>query len=175
MYDSPHLGHARTYVAFDVIVRYLIYKGYHVKHVVNITDIDDKIINRAQELNVPPESLAAKYQKMFLDDVEALGIMNASVYPKVSEHIPDIIKVISSLINQGYAYTANGDVYFDVTKKHDIGKLSRQSLDEIKAGARVEINERKRNPADFALWKAAKDKEPFWESPFGQRKTRLAY
>jgi cysteinyl-tRNA synthetase len=168
VYDSPHLGHARTYIAFDIIIRYLFYKRYKVKYIVNITDIDDKIINRARELGVSPNDLATKYEKMFINDIETLGIRKADLYPKVSDHIQDIIEVISTLIEQGYAYTVDGDVYFDVSKKKDIGKLSRQSLDEIRAGARVEVNERKRNPADFALWKKAKEGEPFWESPFGK-------
>jgi cysteinyl-tRNA synthetase len=168
VYDSSHLGHARTYIAFDLIIRYLFYKKYKVKYIVNITDIDDKIINRARELGVSPNELAAKFEKMFMDDIEALGIRKADFYPKVSDHIQDIIAVISTLIDCGYAYAVDGDVYFDVSMKKDIGKLSRQSLDEIKAGARVEINERKRDPVDFALWKKAKEGEPFWESPFGK-------
>lgn len=168
VYDDSHLGHARTYIAFDIIVRYLIYRGYRVNYVINITDIDDKIINRARELGIPAGDLAAKFERDFMEDMKTLGVKKANVYPKVSEHIPEIINIINALIEKGYAYTMDGDVYFDVTKKKDLGKLSHQTLDEIWAGARVEVDERKRNPADFALWKKAKEGEPFWESPFGR-------
>jgi len=168
VYDDSHLGHARTYIAFDIIVRYLLYRGYKVNYIVNITDIDDKIINRARELGISPIDLAIKFEKIFMEDMESLGIRRANMYPKVSDHIPEIIGMISTLIERGYAYIVDGDVYFDVTKKTDLGKLSHQTLDEIRAGARVEVDERKRNSADFALWKKAKRGEPFWESPFGQ-------
>ncbi|MDQ1279981.1 MAG: cysteinyl-tRNA synthetase, partial [Thermoproteota archaeon] len=168
VYDNSHLGHARTYVAFDIIVRYLLYKGYTVKYIVNITDIDDKIINRARGLDIPAADLAAKFERIFMEDMNSLGVRLANVYPKVSEHIPEIIDMISSLVKKECAYVVDGDVYFDVTKKKDIGKLSHQTLNEIWAGARVEVDERKKNPADFALWKKAKEGEPFWESPFGK-------
>lgn len=167
VYDYSHIGHARTYIAFDVIVRYLRYKGYDTKYIVNITNIEDKIINRAKKLNEDPKELADKYEKAFFDDMEALGLEKADAYPRVTEHIQDIIKYIQVLVDKDYAYQANGDVYFDVRKAENYGVLSRQSLSDVKAGARVEPNENKKFPADFALWKAAKPGEPSWESPWG--------
>jgi len=168
VYDSPHIGHARTYIAFDMIVRYLIHKGYRVKYVVNITDIDDKIIKRADESGVPPMDLARRFEEIFLEDMESLNLKKPDVYPRVSDHIPEIIEMIQVLIRKGYAYQVDGNVYFDVTLSPGLGKLSHQSLDELLAGARVEVDERKRNPGDFALWKSSKEGEPFWESPFGR-------
>jgi len=168
VYDSSHIGHARTYIAFDIIVRYLTYRGYEVKYIVNITDIDDKIIKRAQEYNVDPMDLARKFEKSFLEDMESLNLEKALVYPRVSDHIPEVIKMVRVLMEKGYAYQVNGDVYFDVTRSSSLGKLSHQSLNEALAGARVEVDERKKNPADFALWKSSKKGEPSWESPFGK-------
>lgn len=168
VYDYPHIGHARTYIAFDIIVRYLIYRGYKVKFVVNITDIDDKIINRAKEVNMDPIDFATKFEKIFLEDMQLLNVKRANVYPKVSEHVSDIIKIIQLLISKGYAYQVNSDVYFNVTKSLSFGKLSNQSLNDILAGARVEVDKRKRHPADFALWKSSTKGEPGWKSPFGE-------
>ena len=168
VYDHMHIGHARTYIAFDIIVRYLKYRGYNVKYVMNITNIDDKIIRRAKELGMNPLELATLYEKYFIEDCRRLRLLKPDIMPRVTEHISDIIEVIEKLIEKGFAYVVDGDVYFDVTKFPDYGKLSKQSLDAIKAGARVEVNERKRHPADFALWKKAKEGEPSWDSPWGK-------
>ena len=167
VYDLSHLGHARTYIAFDVIRRYLEFLGYSVIYVVNITDVEDKIIKRAQEKGVSPFEIAEEYTKEYFKDIEALQIKKADINPKVTEHISDIIEVVQVLIDKGYAYVADGDVYFDVLKFHDYGKLSHQSLEELKAGARVEVSEKKKHPADFALWKKSKEGEPSWDSPWG--------
>ena len=168
VYDYSHIGHARTYMAFDVIVRYLRYRGYDVKYVVNITNIDDKIINRAKESGVDPLELAERFEEVFYDDMDALGVIKADAYPRVSDHIPEVIETIQTLIGKGFGYEVDGDVYFDVGRVEDYGKLSHQSMDAIKAGARVEVDERKRNPADFALWKRSKEGEPSWGSPWGE-------
>ena len=168
VYDSPHIGHARTYIAFDAIRRYLKYKGYDVIYVVNITNVDDKIINRAKELGEHPLKLAERYEREFFDAMEKLNVEKADFSPRVTEHIQDIINFIQKLIEKGYAYVSEGDVYFSVEKFKEYGKLSHQSLKEIKAGARVEISEKKRNPLDFALWKKAKEGEISWPSPWGE-------
>lgn len=168
VYDYSHIGHARTYIAFDVIVRYLRYKGYGVKYVVNITNVEDKIINRAKEVGMDPVALAKKFEESFFDDMEKLEVVKADVYPRVSDHIDDIIEMVRTLVEKGFGYEVDGDVYFDVSKFKDYGRLSRQSVDGIKAGARVEVDERKRSPADFALWKKAKKGEIYWESPWGK-------
>ncbi|RLE80093.1 MAG: cysteine--tRNA ligase [Thermoprotei archaeon] len=167
VYDYTHIGHARTYIAFDVIVRYLKYKGYKVKYVVNITDVEDKIIRKAKELGTTPEKVARTFEKDFFEVSRILNLLPADYYPRVTEHIEDIIKVVQTLIEKGYAYSVDGDVYFDVTKFKDYGKLSKQKLEALMAGARIEVDERKRNPADFALWKRAKEGEPAWKSPWG--------
>ena len=168
VYDYSHIGHGKTYMAFDLITRYLEYKGYNVKYVVNITDIDDKIIKRANESGMDSIELAKKFEKLFLDDMHALGIKDADIYPKVSGHIPEIIAIIQTLINKGFAYVVDGDVYFTVSKVEDYGKLSNQTLDAIKSGARVVVDKRKKNPADFALWKNSKTGEPSWSSPWSK-------
>lgn len=168
VYDLPHIGHARTLVIFDMIARYLTYRGYQINYIVNITDIDDKIITRAQESSENPSDLARKFERIFLEDMKTLNNTLVDVYPRVTDNIPEIIKIILGLIEKGYAYQIDGDVYFDVTKSSGLGKLSNQSLENVWAGARVKIDERKRNPADFALWKSSKKDEPFWESPFGK-------
>ncbi|MDI6703759.1 MAG: cysteine--tRNA ligase [bacterium] len=167
-YDSCHLGHARCYVFFDVVRRYLEYKGYKVVYIQNITDIDDKIINRAKEMGEDPSSIASRYTTEYLMYMDLLNIKRASFYPKVTEHIEKIIKVISELINKNYAYRIDGDVYFDVERFSDYGKLSGRGKEARIAGARVEVDPRKRNPADFAIWKEAKEGEPSWESPWGR-------
>jgi cysteinyl-tRNA synthetase len=163
-----HIGHARTYVAFDVIKRYLKFRGYDVFHVQNVTDIDDKIIARANERGVDPLKMAADLATQSEKDLDALGIQRADLYPRVTEHVPDIIELIERLIKKGYAYQIDGDVYFAVDKFSDYGHLSHQSPSEVLAGARIEIDERKRNLADFALWKSAKEGEPWFESPWGR-------
>ncbi|MCD6381689.1 MAG: cysteine--tRNA ligase [Candidatus Aenigmarchaeota archaeon] len=167
VYDYSHLGHARTYIVFDIIRRYLKYRGYRVKLVINITDIDDKIIKRAKELGITPKELAEKMTKEFFKDIEALKIKPATYYPKATETIPEIIKLIEKLIKNGYAYEVDGDVFFSVEKFKDYGKLSGNREEALKKGARIEINPKKKNPADFTLWKKAKPGEPSWPSPWG--------
>lgn len=167
-YNYIHLGNARAMVVFDTIRRYFIYKGYRVTYVQNFTDIDDKIINRAREEGEDPAALAAKYVRAYFADADALHIRRADVHPKVSEHIPEIIALIERLIDRGYAYVADGDVYFAVRKFPGYGKLSKRSLDDMLAGARVEVDPKKRDPLDFALWKASRAGEPYWESPWGR-------
>ncbi len=166
-YDTAHVGHAMSYLVFDVIRRYLEYAGYKVKHVQNFTDIDDKIINRAQRLGMSATELAEKYIAEFMEDVKRLNLLPAHVYPRATQEIGPIIELIKGLIEKGYAYESGGDVYFRVARDEDYGKLSRRSLDEMRAGARVEIGEQKESPLDFALWKAAKPGEPSWDSPWG--------
>ena len=167
VYDLSHLGHARTYIVFDIIRRYLEYRGYKVKLVINITDIDDKIIRRANELGITPKELAEKMTEEFFKDIETLKIKPATFYPRVTETIPEIIEIIKTLIEKGYAYEVDGDVFFSVDKFKDYGKLSGNKEEALKKGARIEINPKKKNPADFALWKKAKPGEPSWQSPWG--------
>lgn len=168
VYDFCHLGHARAYVAFDVIRRYLQYQGYNVKYVQNFTDIDDKIIKRGLERGQDPLAVARQYVEEFFKDMDALGIERADVYPKVTEHIAEIITMVQGLVDKGYAYVVDGDVYFAVEQFPTYGKLSGRTLEDMKAGARVDVDERKQNPMDFALWKSAKPGEPAWDSPWGQ-------
>lgn len=167
-YDHSHLGHARTYVAFDVIARYLRYKGYDLFYLMNITDIDDNIINRANELNISSFELAEKFFKLFIKDMDALNVNTVNLYAKATEHIPEIFFQAQTLIENGFAYESNGKVYFQVDKLEDFGKLSGQDMDALQVGARVEIDEDKRNPMDFILWKAEKQNEPSWDSPWGK-------
>jgi len=166
-YDHSHLGHARPAVVFDVIRRYFRLKGYQVTMVQNFTDVDDKIIMRANEQGVDPLALSERYCREYLDVMEQLGVMPADMYPKVSEHIADIIAMTQGLIDKGAAYQAGGDVYFAVEKFDAYGKLSNQDLSELESGTRFAIDENKRNPLDFALWKGAKPGEPAWDSPWG--------
>lgn len=168
VYDFSHLGHARTYVAFDVIARYLRYKGYSVFYLMNITDIDDKIINRANEKKISAEKLAEEYLIEFFKDIKDLKIESVNLYQKATDFIPEIISQVNGLIEKGYAYEVGGDVYYEVKKFSEFGKLSKQSLDELIAGARVEIDKKKKNPEDFVLWKKHKKGEPFWDSPWGK-------
>jgi len=168
-YDNSHFGHALSYVFFDTIRRYMKYRGLKVKYVQNITDIDDKIINRANQRGITTAELAGIYTESFFADMQALNINKPDITPKATEEIPKIIEVIQGLVDKGYAYaTDDGSVYFRVTKDEDYGKLSKRSLDSMMAGARIEIGEKKENPMDFALWKASKPGEPFWESPWGK-------
>jgi cysteinyl-tRNA synthetase len=167
-YDSCHIGHAMSYIIFDVIRRYLAFRGYKIKSVQNFTDIDDKIINRANALNIPSTELAQKYIDLFYEDMDALNIKRADVYPRATQEVGPIIELVKGLIDKGYAYEAQGSVYFRVTKDPDYGKLSHRTLDMMMAGARIEPVEEKEHPMDFALWKAAKPGEPFWESPWGK-------
>ena len=167
-YDETHLGHGRAYVVFDVIHRYLEYSGYKVKYIQNITDIDDKIIKRANELNIPINELTKKYIDSFYEVMDKLNVKRADSYPRATEHIKEMIIVIEGLIKKGFAYVIDGDVYFEVAKFKDYGKLSKRKLDDLKEGARVAVDERKRAPLDFALWKSAKEGEPSWDSPWGK-------
>ena len=168
VYDYTHLGHARTYIAFDVIRRYLEHRGYTVLMVMNFTDIDDKIIRRANETGEDPKELAERFLRYFLEDMKALKVKPADIYPRVTEHIADIIDFVKKLQEKGYAYEGSDGVYFEVQKFKDYGKLSGIKLEELRKGARVEPGEGKKNPEDFALWKKAKPGEPKWESPWGE-------
>ena len=167
VYDAAHIGHAMSAMVFDVIRRYLEYRGYKVHHVVNFTDVDDKIINRATDTGRDPIEMAAQYAEEFLAELAALNVLPATEYPRVSSTMPEIIAFIEGLIERGYAYAAQRDVYFRVERDEDYGKLSGRSLDEMLSGTRFEVDLRKESPADFALWKAAKTGEPAWPSPWG--------
>lgn len=166
-YDYSHIGHARAAVVFDVLVRYLRYLGYKVTFVQNFTDVDDKIINRARELGLSSKEVAERFISEFRDDMEALGIIRPDVEPKATEHIKEIVDLIENLIRKGHAYEVEGNVYFAVDTFPEYGKLSGRSLEDMRAGARVEVDTRKRNPLDFALWKSGKPGEPTWQSPWG--------
>ncbi len=168
VYDQSHLGHAKSAINFDVIVRYLRHKGYQVNHVTNFTDVDDKIISRAAELGIEPLKLSQSMIDEYFHDMDALNIRRASVYPKASETMVDIIDMVRGLVDKEYAYESNGSVYFSVRKAKIYGRLSGQSLEQMQAGARVEPGEDKRDPMDFALWKAAKTGEISWDSPWGK-------
>ena len=167
VYDHAHIGHARSAVVFDVIRRWLEYKGYKVIYVRNYTDVDDKIIKRSKEEGIPWYEVAEKYIKSYEEDMRALNVKEPTYKPRVTEHIREIIEMIDGLIDKGYAYEADGDVYFSVEKFPEYGKLSKRKIDELIAGARIEPGEKKRNPLDFALWKKSKEGEPGWESPWG--------
>jgi cysteinyl-tRNA synthetase len=167
VYDLSHIGHARCYVAWDVVVRYLRHRGLKVTYVRNFTDVDDKIIRRARERDEDPGALAARYIDEFRHDMALLGVGPADVEPCVTTHMPEILALIERLVASGNAYESRGDVYFAVRSFSAYGKLSKRHLDELKAGARVEPGEQKRDPLDFALWKAAKPGEPSWDSPWG--------
>ena len=166
-YNFIHLGNARSFVFFDTVRRYFRYRGYEVRYVQNFTDMDDKIIIRALEKKENPLFLAEKYVQAYFYDAQALNIQKADIHPKVSQHIPEIVDLIKVLIEKKHAYLVDQDVYFDIATFADYGKLSGRNLDFMQAGARVEVDVRKKNPLDFALWKAAKPGEPFWESPWG--------
>jgi cysteinyl-tRNA synthetase len=166
-YDLSHVGHARSYVAFDVIRRVLEYLGYRVTYVQNFTDVDDKIIERAKKEGIDPLELSRRNIAEYFQDMDALGIKRADSYPRVSEKIPEIIEVVKSLVEEGLAYEVDGDVYLDVSKNMGYGKLSGQRVDDLKAGARVDVDKKKKNPLDFALWKRAKAGEISWPSPWG--------
>lgn len=165
--DYPHLGHARAYITFDIIKRFLRHKGFQIKHVQNYTDIDDKIIAKAQAEGTSFDQVAKKYTEAYQKDMQKLSIEPADEYPLATEHIPEIIDMIETLINNGSAYQIDGDVYYSIRSKKDYGKLSGRSLDDLRAGERVEVDPRKKDPMDFALWKSSKPGEPFWESPWG--------
>jgi len=166
-YDESHIGHAMTYIIFDVIKRYLGFKGYKVKHVQNFTDIDDKIIERANQLGMPPLELANRYAAQYFADMDTVNVVRADVYPRATEEISKVIEIIQGLLAKGYAYESEGSVYFRVRNFSDYGKLSRRNLAEMIPKA-SNYEEKKEYPLDFALWKASKPGEPFWESPWGR-------
>lgn len=168
VYDSCHIGHARSVIVFDVIVRYLKAKGFDVTYVRNFTDVDDKIIDKANQLGIDSQEVAERFIKEFNEDMDALNVERANIEPKATEHISQIIQFIERLIEKGFAYRINGDVYYSVEKFKEYGKLSGRRLEDMEAGARVEIDERKHNPFDFVLWKSSKPGEPAWESPWGK-------
>ena len=168
VYNYFHIGNARPFIVFDVLRRFLEYTGYEVTFIQNFTDVDDKIINRSHEEGISPGDVSEKYIQEYFTDADALGIKRASVHPKVSEHMPEIIAMIKTLEEKGLAYNVDGNVYYHVDAFKDYGKLSKQSIDDLKSGARIDVNDEKHSPLDFALWKKKKDGEPYWESPWGQ-------
>ena len=168
VYDYFHIGNARPFIVFDVIRRYLIYRGYQVRYVMNLTDIDDKIINRANEEGVPTEVIAQKYINAFFEDIQKLGVRPADVYPRATHHIEDILDIIRRLMEKGIAYESGGDVFFDISKFPEYGQLSGKKIEDLISGARIAVDERKKNPLDFVLWKASKPGEPSWPSPWGK-------
>jgi cysteinyl-tRNA synthetase len=168
-YDDTHLGHGRCYVVFDILRRFLEYKGYKVEYIQNFTDIDDKILNKAKELNQKPQEVAQKYINSYFEVEKELNIKPAKLYPKVTEHIDDIIVAVEKLVKKEVAYVTSTGVYFDVSKFSKYGQLSKKKIDELAVGARVEVDETKKSPLDFALWKFAKKDEPiFWKSHWGE-------
>lgn len=168
VYNYIHIGNARPLCVFDVLRRYLEYRGYNVKFVQNFTDVDDKIIKRANEENSTFEEIAQKYIDEFWIDAHGLNFKDATVHPKATENIDEIIKIIKSLEEKGYAYAVDGDVYYRTLKFKGYGKLSHQPIDDLKSGARIAVGDKKEDPLDFALWKAAKEGEPYWDSPWGK-------
>ncbi|MBP1759407.1 MAG: cysteinyl-tRNA synthetase [Firmicutes bacterium] len=167
-YNYFHAGNARMFVVFDMIRRYFAYKGYDVRYIQNFTDIDDKIIQRGNVEGMDPLALGQKYIEEYFKDAKALNLLPATVHPKATEHIPEMIEIIQGLIDTGLGYEVDGDVYFAVDHFPNYGKLSGRTLEDMKAGARVEVDERKKHPMDFALWKKAKPGEPAWDSPWGE-------
>lgn len=168
VYNYIHIGNARPFIMFDTLRRYLQYKGYDVTFVQNFTDVDDKIIKRGHEEGISPEDVANKYIDEYFVDADGLGIKRADVHPRVTDNIQQIIDFVKDLEDKGYAYEVNGDVYFDTKKFEGYGKLSKQNQDELEAGARIEVNDQKRHPMDFVLWKSKKEGEPGWNSPWGE-------
>ncbi len=167
VYDYCHIGHARSAMVFDVLRRYLEYSGYAVTFVKNFTDVDDKIIKRANEQGISCETVTQKFIQAYYDDMGKLGVRRASIEPKATEHMAEIIELTGTLLTKGLAYQVDGDVYFDVANYPGYGSLSKRKLEDLQAGARVEVDERKRHPMDFALWKQSKPGEPAWDSPWG--------
>lgn len=168
VYDYCHVGHARAYVVFDMIRRYLTYLGYRVNYIQNFTDVDDKIIKRANESHTKIDEITKKFIEAYYEDIDKLNVQRASVYPKATENIPGMVKHIEELIKKDFAYVINGEVFFRVSKFKEYGKLSGRKPDDNEAGARVDVNSRKENPLDFTLWKPAKEGEPAWDSPWGK-------
>jgi cysteinyl-tRNA synthetase len=167
-YSDAHIGHAMSYIIFDVIRRYIKFSGYKLKFVQNFTDIDDKIIDRANKRGIPASELSKQYSDGFLEDMDALNVVRADFYPRATGEIDKIIEVVQGLIDRGYAYETGGSVYFRVTKVADYGKLAHRTLDSMMAGARIEVDQDKEHPMDFTLWKASKPGEPSWTSPWGE-------
>ena len=167
VYDECHVGHARSAIVFDVLRRYLVYRGYDVTYVKNFTDVDDKIINRAAEEGIPWDGVVEKYMQAYARDMKRLGVGTPDVEPRATEHMPEILQMIRTMLEKGFAYRVDGDVYYRVSAFPEYGRLSKRHLEDMQAGARVEVDERKQDPMDFALWKAAKPGEPAWESPWG--------
>ena len=168
VYDYFHIGNARSFVMADMVRRYLEYKGYKVKFVMNLTDVDDKIIKKANEEKRKPNEVTDDYINAFFDDITKLKIKKADVYPKATEHMSEIIDLIKKLEEKKYAYNIDGNVFYDVKHFNEYGKLSGKNIEDLESGARIEINEEKSNPLDFSLWKKAKEGEPYWESPWGK-------
>ena len=168
VYNYFHIGNARPFIIFDAFRRYMEYKGYKVTYVQNFTDIDDKMIQRANEEDTTVAELAERFIEEYFKDADGLGIERATVHPRATQHIDEMVAFIEDLIEKGLAYEIDGDVWYDTSAFDDYGKLSRQDLEELEAGARVDPNEKKRNPMDFALWKAQKPGEPAWDSPWGK-------
>ena len=168
VYNYIHLGNARPIIVFDTLARYFKYRGYDVTYIQNFTDVDDKIIKRANEEGISVKEVTEKYIKGFFEDIESLNISDDIVRPKVTENMPEIIEIIKKLIDEGFAYEKDGNVFFEVKKFEEYGSLSNQKIDELEIGARVDIMEEKNNPLDFALWKRKKEGEPYWDSPWGQ-------
>ena len=168
VYNYFHLGNARPFIIFDVLRKYFEYKGYKVNFVQNFTDIDDKMINRANEENITVKELADRFISEYFVDAKGLSVSTATVHPRATEVVPEIIEMVKTLVDKGYAYEANGDVYFSTKKFADYGKLSHQPLEDLEVGARISVSEMKNDPMDFAVWKSKKEGEPYWESPWGE-------
>ncbi|MDD5338072.1 MAG: cysteine--tRNA ligase [Dehalococcoidales bacterium] len=167
-YADSHIGHAMSYIFFDTVRRYLEFRGYKVKHVENVTDVEDNIINHANRQGITVKELTEKFTARHFEDMDALNNLRPTVAPKATETIPEIVATVQGLIDKGFAYAVDGNVYFQVRKLSDYGKLSKRTLDQMKAGARIEVGEAKQDPMDFVLWKAAKPDEPSWDSPWGK-------
>jgi cysteinyl-tRNA synthetase len=167
VYDKAHVGHGMSTIVYDILRRYLEYRGYEIRHVMNYTDVDDKVIERAKVLGADPLELAQEHIKEYEDHIQALNILPATVFPRATQEIDQIISMVKDLIASDHAYAVEGDVYYRVNSKEDYGKLSGRNLDDMQAGARIEIDARKENPMDFVLWKSSKPGEPSWDSPWG--------
>ena len=168
VYDYFQIGNARPFIVFDTMRRYLEYQGYKVTFVQNFTDIDDKMIKRANEEGITVKELGERFIAEYFKDAQAIGIHKATIHPKATENIDEIINIIKTLEEKGYAYAVDGDVYFRTLKFKEYGKLSRKPIEDLQSGARIAIGEKKENPLDFALWKAAKEGEPYWDSPWAK-------
>lgn len=168
VYDYFHIGNARSFIMSDIVRRYLDYKGYQVKFIMNLTDIEDKIIRKANEQKTSAQAVSEFYTNAFFEDLKKLRVKKADFYPKATAHVEEMIELISELVEKGIAYNVDGDVYYDITKFSEYGKLSGKKIEELEAGSRVEVSDQKRNPLDFALWKKAKEGEPSWDSPWGK-------